>query len=197
MLARSRHRGPEYPTPLRRPSPIGYRPGRPPNTVRFTRVPRPCADPLRPASGGRPGVPWRDGRASGWDAPCGDQLIGAELFLCPQPGRIRQAGHRHDRICCFHVLSPAVAGLSTDGHGVVNSADELSPAFSTALRTGTLTACGDHAIVLPTRPPRNNGPRSVRGRQSASPRTTGVSLRSGEQWWRGSEATARWWLATW
>jgi hypothetical protein len=168
MLARSRHRGPEYPTPLRQHSPIEDRPGRPPNTVRFTRFPAPCASPLPPCQ--RRGDPaCRGGTAAlpGGAAPCGDRLIGAELFLCPQPGRIRQAGHRHDRICCFHVLSPAVAGLSTDGHAVVNSADELSPAFSTALRTGTLTACGDHAIVLPTRPPRNNGPRSVRGRQSA------------------------------
>jgi hypothetical protein len=91
------------------------------------------------------------------------------FFLYPQAGRIRQAGHPHDRIPGFQVLSPAAGGLSTGTHAVVNSTGELSPEFSTGSPTGALTACEEHAIVLPMRPPAGQRPSLCKGKAEREP----------------------------
>ncbi len=124
-----------------------------------------------PGPGGqaRPASPGRRLWDAGFRAVTLRPTFGAELFLCPQAGRIRQAGHRSDRILWFHVLSPAAGRLSTGSGAVVNSSGDLSPRFSTGSRTGALTPCGEHGIVLATRPPAGRRSSLCKGKAEREP----------------------------
>jgi hypothetical protein len=116
------------------------------------------------------------GGPSPFDAP---SPFDSKFFLCPQAGRIRQAGHRHDQFAGLHLLSPAAGRLSTEPQAVVHSIEELSPGFSTGSRTGALTPCGDRAIVLATRPPTAQRPSLSKGKAEREPATVGGFASSG------------------
>ena len=96
-------------------------------------------------------------------------------FSCPQDSRGLRSRSRGAK----NFLVPAVvpshpSGCPQPSPPPSTPLPDLSPASSTGQLQVPLTLPNPRAIVLPTRDPRrDNGSRSVRGRQSANPRITG------------------------
>jgi hypothetical protein len=96
-------------------------------------------------------------------------------FCCPQDPRTLWSRSRSAKKFLPQALVPSLPpGCPQPSPGSSTPMPDLSPASSTGRLQLPLTTPNPRAIVLPTRDPRrHNGSRSVRGRQSANPRTSG------------------------